>query len=102
VDKFADSLAEQLSVRMAELDPQAEITLFLTCPVCEAPFSAIFDTASYVMQEVAGAMRHLYREVHLLAYHYHWSAKEIIGMSSGTRERFLRLLEEELTQGAIQ
>jgi hypothetical protein len=101
-DTLADSLAGQLSARMAELDSQAEITLQLACPVCGAPFSAIFDTASYLMQEIEGRMRHLYREVHLLAYHYHWSATEIIGMSSVTRGRFLRLLEEELTQGAMQ
>jgi hypothetical protein len=87
---------------MAELDPQAEITLHLTCPVCSAAFSAIFDTASYLMQELQAGMHHLYREVHLLAYHYHWSATEILGMSAEKRRRFLRLLDEELTQRAAQ
>lgn len=102
VDELPDSLGEYLSDRMAELDPQAEITLRLTCPVCDAAFSVIFDTASYLIQELEAGMRHLYREVHLLAYHYHWSAAEILGMSIGKRQQFLRLLEEELTQGAAQ
>ena len=62
---------------------------------------AIFDTASYVMQELEAGLRHLYHEVHLLAYHYHWSATEILGMSIEKRRKFLRLLEEELTQGAV-
>jgi hypothetical protein len=99
VDTLPEALAEQLSGRMAELDPQAEITLHLTCPVCSATFSAIFDTASYFMQELKAGMHHLYREVHLLAYHYHWSATEILGMSAAKRRKFLRLLEEELMQG---
>jgi hypothetical protein len=87
---------------MAELDPQAEITLHLACPVCGAAFSAIFDTASYLIQELEAGVRHFYHEVHLLAYHYHWSATEILGMSIGKRRKFLRLLEEELTLGAAQ
>jgi hypothetical protein len=102
VDKLPDTLCEQLPGRMAELDPQAEIILHLTCPICGAAFSVIFDTASYLIQELEAGMRHLYREVHLLAYHYHWSATEILGMSTGKRRQFLRLLEEELTQGAAQ
>jgi hypothetical protein len=102
VDTLSDALAEQLPGRMAELDAQAEITLHLTCPVCSAAFSTIFDTASYLMQELKAGMHHLYREVHLLAYHYHWSATEILGMSAEKRRRFLRLLEEELMQGVEQ
>lgn len=102
VDKLPDELGERLSGRMAELDPQAEITLHLDCPVCADAFSVIFDTASYLIQELQAESRHLYREVHLLAYHYHWSATEILGMSIEKRRKFLRMLEEELTQGAAQ
>jgi hypothetical protein len=102
VDKLPDALGAQLAGRMAELDPQAEITLHLSCPLCGFAFSAVFDTASYLIQELEAGMRHLYREVHLLAYHYHWSATEILGMSTGKRRQYLQLLEEELTQGAAQ
>ena len=102
VNEFSPALVAQLADRMAELDPQAEITLHLTCPVCGAAFSEIFDTANYLMQELYDGMRRLYREVHLLAYHYHWSATEILGMSAARRRQFLRLLEEELAQGAEQ
>jgi hypothetical protein len=102
VDALPEALAEQLSGRMAELDPQAEITLHLTCPFCSAAFSTIFDTAGYLMQELKAGTHHLYREVHLLAYHYHWSATEILGMSAEKRRKFLRLLEEELMQGVAQ
>jgi len=100
VDTFSDSLREQLSDRMAELDPQAEIVLHFACPACGAPFRAIFDTASYLMEELKASMRHLYREVHLLAYHYHWSPTEILSLSAGKRWTFLQLLEEEVTEGA--
>jgi hypothetical protein len=102
VNEFSPAFVAQLADRMAELDPQAEIILQLTCPVCGATFSEIFDTANYLMQELADGIRRLYREVHLLAYHYHWSATEILGMSTARRLQFLRLLGKELAQGAEQ
>ena len=100
MEKIPEGLGEYLSDRMAELDPQAEIMLHLTCPACGATFSTIFDTARYVMQELEAEAQHLYREVHLLAYHYHWSATEILQMNTERRRKFLRLLEEQLRQGA--
>jgi len=100
LDSFPDALGAQLSARMAELDPQAELTLQAACPACGRAFSAIFDMASYLARELTAGMRHLYREIHLLAYHYHWSPTEILAMSALTRRRYLQLLEEELTEGA--
>ncbi len=100
IEKFSEGLGEYVSERMAELDPQAEIVLHLSCLVCGATFSTIFDAARYVMQEMEEEAQHLYREVHLLAYHYHWSVTEILQMSTARRRKFLRLLEAERTQGA--
>jgi hypothetical protein len=87
---------EQLPVWMAELDPQAELMLNLACPACDHAFSALFDTATYWFQELAGRSQHLYREVHFLAFHYHWSEAEIMGMTARKRRRYLDLLDEEL------
>lgn len=101
VDPLPEAIVNQLAERMAKLDPQAEIGLQLACPVCASTFNTIFDTASYLMQELQAGMRHIYREIHLLAYHYHWSATEILGMSTGRRQNFLRLLREELLQEAL-
>lgn len=100
--ELSASVARQLSSRMAELDPQAEISLQLACPACGAVCSALFDSARYLMEEVEAGARALYRDVHLLAACYHWSAGEIIAMSAARRGRFLRLLDAELTQGTVQ
>ncbi len=98
VDSFPAAIREQLPARMAELDSQAELTLRLTCPVCYCPFAAIFDAISYVFEEMRARVSHLYREVHLLAYHYHWSLSEILGMHMRTRRRYLQLLEDDLAK----
>lgn len=41
-------------------------------------------------------LAHLYHEVHQLAWHYHWSEREILAMSRAKRRRYLALLSREL------
>lgn len=91
-------VAQQLPALMSEFDPQAELVLKLTCPVCSGVFSALFDTASYFFQELANQTNSLYREVHTLAFYYHWSEAEILSMTAKKRHRYLDLLAEALTQ----
>ena len=98
--ELPEAVRRQLPGLMSELDPQAEIHLQVTCQACGGTFDVLFDAAGYFFQELKAGMRHLLHEVHLLAYHYHWSLKEILAMSVGARRRFLRLLEEELSAGA--
>lgn len=83
-----------LSKRMAELDPQAELILELTCTKCERPFTALFDTASFLFSELAAHRDALYREVHQLALHYHWSEADILALSPVRRRRYLEMLAE--------
>jgi hypothetical protein len=90
------SIAEQLSRAMIELDPQAEMKLGLTCPYCGQSCSAFLDASTILSQELAATSKHLFKEVHLLAYYYHWSENEILGMRATRRHRYLNLLDEEL------
>jgi len=90
------AVIQELPAIMAELDPQAELMLNLTCPVCSHAFSVLFDSASFFFQELANRMEYLYQEVHILAFHYHWSEKDIMSMTSMKRQRYLDLLAEAL------
>jgi len=85
-----------LPERILDLDPQAELTLTLTCPVCGHIFTALLDAADYFFREVDRRGRSLYEEVHQLAYHYHWSEGEIMSMGPRTRRRYLELLADTL------
>jgi hypothetical protein len=81
---------------MAELDPQAEIRLRLICPECGHEFVTLLDAGSYLFEESTMRSRELYREIHLLAFHYHWSEAEILGMAPIKRRRYLEMLLEAL------
>ncbi len=90
------AVAHALPARLGEVDPQAELMLNLTCPECDQGFSALFDTGAYFFQEIAGGIGQLYRDIHALAFHYHWSEAEILRMTRPKRQRYLGLLAEAL------
>jgi hypothetical protein len=94
-----DVVRRELPGLLAGLDPQAELLLNLACPICGQAFTALFDAAAYFFQEVSGRAAHLYREVHLLAFYYHWSEAEILGLTAVKRQRYLDLLAEALAEG---
>lgn len=96
VEKPPKAVAEALSETMSQCDPQAELMLHLSCPECGNSFSALLDAGSFLFQEISSRCQQLYREVHLLAYHYHWSEAEIMGMMPRKRQRYLSLLSEAL------
>ncbi len=96
VDAWPETVAREIPERMAQLDPQAEIELRLRCPACEQPFCTLFDPADYMFREIAARSHDLYREVHLIALYYHWSERDILGLTPGKRSLYLRLLEEGL------
>lgn len=99
---LTDAVVNALSERMAELDPQAELLLNAKCPACGHAFRARFDIATFLRQRLEEHTQALYRDVHLLAFHYHWSERDIVAMSSRARQRYLRLLATELERGSLQ
>ena len=95
-DDLPAGALEAVSDWMVELDPQAEIRLDLICPECGQAFTSLLDAGVYLFEETAMRSRELYREVHLLASHYHWSEKEILGMTPPKRKRYIELVLESL------
>jgi hypothetical protein len=98
VDVLPSVVSETLPARLSEIDPQAELMLNLACPECQKDFSALLDAGGYFFQEIAAGIRRLYRDVHLLAFYYHWSEAEIMGMTCKKRQRYLDLLSVALAE----
>lgn len=86
-------IAQRLADRMSELDAQAETTLRCACPVCHADSVIALDFADILLRELSSSP--LYREVHVLALHYHWSESEILSLPRAKRQRYLGLLAEQ-------
>jgi len=86
---------EALEDELERLDPQAELRIAAACPSCGEPVDALVDAGALLLDELAGGADRLFREVHALARHYHWSEREILGLELRRRRRYLDLLVDD-------
>ncbi len=56
---------------------------------------------SYFAEEIDHRLPYLYREVHLMAWYYHWSESDILNMSRLHRRIYLDLLDETLREAVL-
>jgi hypothetical protein len=82
--------------KMDQLAPQLEVELDLTCPECAHAFPAPFDPITFFFQEMRINSDQLLREIHLLAFYYHWSEAEILRLRRDRRRAYLSLLSDAL------
>jgi hypothetical protein len=64
------------------------------CPECGAALRFFFNVRSFVLQELRRFAAGVYREVHLLALHYHWGEDRILALPSLRRARYVELIRE--------
>ena len=83
---------------MEQMAPQVELELDLTCPECSLPFVAPFDTTAFFFDEMRINAGRLLREVHTLAFYYHWTEADILRLRRERRREYLALLGETLRQ----
>jgi len=91
-----DVTADRLGAAILERDPQAEIMLDVTCPACGRGCQTLLDAGGFLCRELEARLPQLYREVHAVALHYHWSEAEILGLTQPQRQRYLDLLAETI------
>jgi hypothetical protein len=91
LDALPAAVVDAVVERIAEADPQADITLSLSCPECGHDWEAILDIASFLWAELAARARQLAGEVHDLARRYGWPEADILAMSPARRQLYLEL-----------
>lgn len=88
----SDALAEAIELRA----PGVELEVELHCPECGHRFELDLDVAAIFLREVARRRAAFDREIHLLAFHYRWPLQELFSLTAPRRQRFVRLLGDEL------
>jgi hypothetical protein len=81
---------------MEELAPDVTPELDVECLECRLPFTSRLDLPFLVLQELKAHAYRLEQDVHLLAWNYKWSERDILRLPRRKRERYVRLIEEEL------
>jgi len=83
---------------MEQMAPEVEVELDLSCPECGKTFVVHFDTTAFFFDEIRISAKQLLREVHALAFYYHWSEAEILRLRRDRRRAYLGLLNETARQ----
>lgn len=96
-DKLSDDFIAMVSSKLQELDPQANLELKFTCPTCQHSFQAPFNAEDYIFQEITEHQKQLEREVHWLAFNYHWSENSILSLPLTKRKRYVELINATLS-----
>ena len=87
----AEVIAE-ISRRMSEHDPQAEVLMDFRCPACDHRWQALFDALTFFWAELAAQAGRLLREIHALARAYGWREADILSMSARRRRFYLEMI----------
>ncbi len=86
----------EIEKAMEDAAPGLDLTMAGACPECRREFEIPFELQEMFFGEFRPGLDLLYREVHSLAYHYHWSEREIMEMTRQKRERYIDILTAEL------
>ena len=89
--ELSDETIAAVSRAMLETDPQAEITLRLTCPSCGHEWELLFDIGEFFWTEISAQAQRLLREIDILARTYGWTEREILSLPAQRRRTYLEL-----------
>jgi hypothetical protein len=96
LDALSPRARAQIEQAMATAAHGPELTMEARCPECARTFTLPFEVADFFFGEVHASTELLYREVHYLAYHYHWSEAEILDLPWNKRRRYIEAIAEEI------
>ncbi|HEX2086385.1 MAG TPA: DUF6760 family protein [Solirubrobacteraceae bacterium] len=96
VDALSPLARSEIERRMQDVAASVDLLMDAVCPECGREFVAPFDLQRFFFGELQVTSDQLYREVHYLAFHYHWSEREIMEMPRDQRGRYLAVLADEI------
>lgn len=83
------------ALALAEAQSGPVLNFVSPCPSCGALMEVELDAAVLLAAEMGSAADRMFAEVHLLAYHYHWSEDAILTLRRDRRWRYLELLRRQ-------
>jgi hypothetical protein len=96
VDKLSPLARMEIEKKMDAVGPKVDLSMETSCPECGRDFIVPFDLQDFIFGELRTDLDLLYREIHYLAYHYHWGEREIMEMSWEKRRRYIEVLADEI------
>ncbi|SRR6266566_9537592 len=92
-EQLPERVIVELSARLAEADPQAELLIDLTCPECGHTWEEVFDVGTYLWADVRALAIQILRDIHTLARAYGWREADVLAMSGVRRQLYLDMVD---------
>jgi hypothetical protein len=86
----------EVEEQMRKVAPKVEQTMTAVCVGCGRTFVAPFDVQRFLLGELRTDSQLLYQEVHYLAFHYHWSEREIMELTRDKRRTYIDVLSDAI------
>jgi hypothetical protein len=96
VASLSAGVRRQIEQEMEARAPNLDLTMDVSCLSCQRSFIAPFALQDFFFGELSISADILYREIHYLAFHYHWSEAEIMSMPRARRRRYIDVLSTEI------
>jgi hypothetical protein len=84
---------DELSKKMNEADPLAEILLSFACPACAAMREQALDLPEFLWAELESFVKRMLSEIHVLASCYGWNEAEILALSESRRAMYVQMVQ---------
>lgn len=94
IERLSPRARAEIEERMEQLAPKVEQTVEARCAECTRAFLLPFDIQRFFFGDLRADAVLLYREVHHLAFQYHWSEREIMEMTREKRRTYLAVLAD--------
>lgn len=94
--RLSPKIRMQIEQAMESIAPNLEMSMEVDCPECHRSFVAPFELQDFFFSELKQGSDLLFREVHYLAFHYHWSEHEIMAMPRKRRRHYIEVLAGEI------
>ena len=88
---------QQVALGLADLRVGPDLDFLSPCPECSAVVAFSLDAPALLAQEVGAAEGRLLAEIHVLAFHYHWTEDAILALPRDRRWTYLELLSRQLS-----
>lgn len=88
-------LLRRVERAMEALAPNLADDVWGICLECGAAVDLYFDPQQYTLRELRDQAAFIYEDVHLLAYHYHWSQDEILALPRHRRMQYADMVRRE-------
>jgi hypothetical protein len=98
LDAFSPEQVAALRQEMDRRDPQIETEFDTLCPECSSRYEIHFDVQDFLLREITATRMQLYRQVHTLAWYYHWSEAEIMALPYLKRRIYINLLSDLISE----